>query len=450
VNGALPHTHTLAVYAGPDAERDCVGHLHYAPGGVPLDFLYADTWLARDDHFSLSPALAPERLRSLGAAARQQLLGDFLRCLLPSGEPLSVLANHLHRRRDDTIGLLQDTGFDTFGALRFGRPPEPLPNDPFGIDVLRPVSPSELSQRILDRDIQPLTLWDNKAHASLPGDRHKLAIHNIDGRWSVLTADRIASTHLIKLGGVEAGCSSLTSNELLVMRLAAAAGVATAPVTLQRLEASPVLVVQRFDRQRRPRGDAIRRIHAINARQLLGLSADRPQPVPLDAVFAMLREHAVDPAKELRALLRWSLLQVFLARPSDASDLAFVVEPGGKLRLAPAYALRSRLSFVEAGDARLLPAHDALEALKHAAGEDAERLPAELSRMGLQLLKQLPETAARVCLEGADRAVINALTRGLETHIKQMLANQTQKPIPSAVAKTPHLVQNIASKRPFA
>lgn len=167
-------------------------------------------------------------------------------------------------------------------------------------------------------------------------------------------------------------------------------------------------------------------------------------------MFARLREHAVDPAKELRALLRWSLLQVFLARPSDASDLAFVVEPGGKPRLAPAYALRSRLSFVEAGDARLLPAHDALEALKHAAGEDAERLPADLSRMGLQLLKQLPETAALVCLEGADRAVINAHTRGLETHIKQRLANQTQKPIPSAVAKTPHLVQNIASKGPFA
>jgi hypothetical protein len=172
--------------------------------------------------------------------------------------------------------------------------------------------------------------------------------------------------------------------------------------------------------------------------------------VPLDAVFAMLSERAVDPAKELRALLRWCLLQVFLARPSDASDLAFVVESGGKLRLAPAYALRSRLPFVEAGDARLLPAHDALEALKHAAGEDAERLPAELSRMGLQLLKQLPETAAHVCFEGADRAVINALARGLETHIKQRLANQTQKPIPSAVAKTQHLVQNIAAKGPFA
>jgi hypothetical protein len=108
------------------------------------------------------------------------------------------------------------------------------------------------------------------------------------------------------------------------------------------------------------------------------------------------------------------------------------------------------LSFVEAGDARLLPAHDALEALKHAASEDAERLPAELSRMGLQLLKYLPETAARVCLEGADRAVIDTLARGLEAHIKQTLANQTQKPIPSAVAKTPHLVQNIASKGSFA
>ncbi len=58
-------TRSMPVFAGPDVEADLVGTLDYAPGGAPIAFRYAASWLAREDRFPLSPLLAPERLEAM-------------------------------------------------------------------------------------------------------------------------------------------------------------------------------------------------------------------------------------------------------------------------------------------------------------------------------------------------------------------------------------------------
>jgi len=295
----------MPVYAGPDAELDLVGTLDYQPGGAPESFRYAATWCARHDQFPLSPLLAPARLEAMDAEQRAQALSAFLLGLLPAGKPLTSLTADLRRRDDDIAGILSTGGgVDTAGALRFGRPLPPPPSDPFGADTLREVPLNELSRRIAWRDSQSLQYWDHKVHSLLPGTRDKLALHIVDERRSLVVADRVASTHVIKVGGAERTCSSLSANELFMSRLTAGCGLPTAEVSMLKLDCGPALQIRRFDRQRRPRGNSIHRLHVISGWQLLGLP---PQPINapvevrqawLTALLRAVRAHAADPRAE--------------------------------------------------------------------------------------------------------------------------------------------------------
>lgn len=434
-SSTLADTRTLAVYAGADAAEDLVGTLAYAAGGMPLRFDYADSWLARDDFFPLSPLLAPDRLNTLDADQHGVLVTDFLCGLLPSGQPLAGLAADLRRRADDLVGLLSSGGgLDTFGALRFGRPPPAARSDPFQVDVLREVPLNELSRRIAWRDTLSLLVWDDKVHALLPGSRDKVALHIIAERRSLVVADRVASTHLLKIGGTERTCASLSSNELFVMRLAAACGLPVATISLQQLDCGPVLLTQRFDRQRRPRGNSIHRLHAITGWQLLGLAPQAPgapaqtRHAWLSGLLRAVHAHAADPQAETLELLRRVIWQVLTGSCNmDPGNLAFFVEAGGRLRLAPAFALRTLWPF-ERNDGFVprelaLPVGGEVDpqrvdaaawgALAEESGVPIDELLGLVQRLGRQLVSRIP-TALRQCsADGASPMVTERLAEGV-------------------------------------
>ena len=426
---------TLPVFGGPDAEQDLIGTLQCAANGEPLTFEYADTWLAREDAFPLSPLLAPERFATLDTDQQAAALHAFLAGLLPSGQPLASLAAGLHLFPED-IGVIlgRGGGLDTAGALRFGRPTTPAAHDPFGADTPREVALNELARRIAWRDTHSLSVWDDKVHALLPGGREKVALHIVGGRRSLVVADRMASTHIVKIGGTEGTCSSLSSNELFMMRLAAACGVAVPNLSLERLECGPVLCVQRFDRPRRPRGNSIHRLHMVSGWQLLGLPpqsgiSDTPTRQSwLTGLLRALRTHATDPHAETLELLRRVAWQVLTGSCNmDPGNLAFFVEASGALRLAPAFALRTlwpferaegfptrELALPVAGRADPLTVDAA--AWSRLAG-DAD-LPADkVIDMVRRLARQLPgriTVAGRQSLaESADARVVETLSEGV-------------------------------------
>jgi len=428
-------TLSLAVYGGADPDTDRVGTLHFARGGAPLRFDYAPAWLARSDHFPLSPLLAADRLAAMDTAHQAAALQDFLLGLLPSGRPLASLTADLQRRPEDLFGILNTGGgLDTSGALRFGRPAEPLPSDPFGVDTPREVPANELSRRIAWRDTQSLLVWDNKVHALPPGSRDKLALHIVNERRSLVVADRMASTHLVKIGSTERTCGSLSSNELFMTRLAASCGLPVANVGLEQLECGPVLLVQRFDRQRRPRGNSIHRLHMVSGWQLLGLP---PHPAQTDAatraawltgLLRALRSHAADPRAETRELLRRVVWQVLTGSCSmDPGNLAFFVDAGGALRVAPAFALRTLWPFERSEGfpprELALPVGGVVDAERvgraawAALADQADVPAAELLdtvvRLGRQIIGRLPVAVRQSLAEGADRAVVERMAEGL-------------------------------------
>ncbi len=426
---------SMPVYAGPDAELDLVGTLDYQPGGAPESFRYAATWCARHDQFPLSPLLAPARLDAMDAEQRAQALSAFLLGLLPAGKPLTSLTADLRRRDDDIAGILSTGGgLDTAGALRFGRPLPPPPSDPFGADTLREVPLNELSRRIAWRDSQSLQYWDHKVHSLLPGTRDKLALHIVDERRSLVVADRVASTHVIKVGGAERTCSSLSANELFMSRLAAGCGLPSAEVSMLKLDCGPALQIRRFDRQRRPRGNSIHRLHVISGWQLLGLP---PQPINapvevrqawLTALLRAVRAHAADPRAEVAELLRRVAWQVLAGiHNMEPGNLAFFVDPGGRLRLAPSYGLRSLWPFERAdgfsprplalpvgGQADPEKVDAAAWAwLAEEADTPADELLDGVRRLGRQLLARLPTASRQSRAEGADGGVVERLAEGV-------------------------------------
>jgi len=437
-------TRSMPVYAGPDAETDLVGMLEHAPGGAPVTFRYAEAWLAREDHFPLSPLLAPERLGALDAEQHAMALGDFLLGLLPTGKPLSSLTADLRRRSDDIAGILATGGgLDTVGALRFGRPVEPPPSDPFGADTLREVPLNELSRRIAWRDSQSLLCWDDKVHALLPGSRDKLALHIIDERRSLVVADRIASTHIVKIGGTERTCGSLSANEVFMTRLAGGCGLPVVDMSLLKLDCGPVLQIRRFDRQRRPRGSSIHRLHVITGWQLLGV-APQPAETPVDvrqawltALLRAVRAHAADARAETIELLRRIVWQVLTGSHNlDPGNLAFFVEAGGRLRLAPAYGLRTLWPFERADGFRpremALPVGGQVDPERvDAAGwawlADEADVPADemlemVRRLGRQLLGRIQVASRQSLAEGADRVVVERLAEGMRTVCQEVTA----------------------------
>jgi serine/threonine protein kinase HipA of HipAB toxin-antitoxin module len=217
-------------------------------------------------------------------------------------------------------------------------------------------------------------------------------------------------------------------------RLAAGCGLPSAEVSMLKLDCGPALQIRRFDRQRRPRGNSIHRLHVISGWQLLGLP---PQPINapvevrqawLTALLRAVRAHAADPRAEVAELLRRVAWQVLAGiHNMEPGNLAFFVDPGGRLRLAPSYGLRSLWPFERAdgfsprplalpvgGQADPEKVDAAAWAwLAEEADTPADELLDGVRRLGRQLLARLPTASRQSRAEGADGGVVERLAEGV-------------------------------------
>lgn len=388
-----------------------------------LHFDYADSW--RQTGFPLAPSVPLSPLADRQAEWSNAAVA-FFQNLLPEGQALEDVCRSLQVSRSSTFGLLRAMGREAAGAVRVLESDPPAPD----ADRLRPIERAELSTRIRERNDIPFSVWDGTVRLSIAGYQDKLAVFEDSGAWALVDGAQRASTHILKPDPIAPRLAGLTSNEFFCMRLAAAVGLPVARVRLEHVP-EPVLVVERFDRVRR--GDAVQRIHVVDACQALGvppaLKYERPYGdgrdvaavrtgVSLPSLFGLGHWAAVPAAFKLQ-LLRWVIFQALIQNfDAHAKNISFFWGPRG-LQIAPAYDLVSigiypadwfPQTFAMAfGDAFAVTDLIAYEWAYMASKCEIRprQLANEIAKLATAIEREAPRVAGQVIAEGADAGIVS-------------------------------------------
>ncbi len=405
--------HSMGVFDG----HARVGTVGYDSLDERFSFEYEESWRKAERSYSISPHVS-----MTGTPAQSGTVRRFLENLLPEGRALDIVSTTHQVSRNNIYGLIRELGRETTGALSF------LGGDemPAGQTSRREITRSELRQRLEERARLPFAVWDGRVRMSIAGYQDKLPVY-LDGDRLYLVEGELASTHILKPEPAEGGLAMLVANEHFGMQLAGRLGLAAAPVSILRLP-DPVLVVERFDRERE--ADGVRRRHIIDACQAL----DLPVAYKYERNFGSGRDvrhirdgvsfprllstadYTVRKAATRLALIRWALFQ-FLLGNTDAhgKNISFFCNREG-LELAPCYDLVSVIQYsgldhelaMAFGDEFLLDAirpYDWAEFARRT-GTPRAVLAREMRRLGAAAPAAAARQAAQPEYVGAERAFV--------------------------------------------
>lgn len=244
--------------------------------------------------------------------------------LLPEEMRRTQLARIVGTTRIDTWSLLDAAGADCAGAVQIVNPAyEERP-------ALHRLTPDELAKLVLTTPVEPIGTVDRSARVSIAGAQDKVALTmDSSGEWSVPLAGA-PSTHILKPQSRR--FPRLVENEHWCMKIARQAGVSAAYTTVITAGETPVLVVERYDRQPKPNAPP-ERIHQEDMAQALGTTR-KYQGDGGPSLAEIARVHGVHGEELLkRVVLNWIMGNA----DGHAKNLS-VLEPGTeRARLAPAY-----------------------------------------------------------------------------------------------------------------
>ncbi len=336
-------------------ESVLVGSLSQAEGRG-MSFRYAASYLASETARSISLSL-PLQAEAFGG----DRTGPWFENLLPEGEIRGHVARVLRVSARNEFALLNRIGGDCAGALQLI--PRGTPDEQRGAPI--PLSWDELERTIAAAprpSLMALVMQQGDVRLSLAGAQDKLPVCWSGDELALPGGDR-ASTHLIKISsGI---FPDLVPNELFCMRLAAAVGLTVARVA-PAPTATPILLVERYDRLRDPRG-AVIRLHQEDLCQALGSPPDAKYESEggpsLADLFDALRRGSRNPLPDKRALLTWVVFNYLIGN-------------------ADAHAKNASLLIGRLGDRtgpRLAPFYDLVctEAYEHLSGRFAQKIGGE-------------------------------------------------------------------------
>jgi len=132
-------------------------------------------------------------------------------------------------------------------------------------------------------------------------------------------------------------------NEAFCMTLAWRMHIPVADVIIRKNQ-DTILVVTRYDRERKKDGTVVR-LHQEDFCQALGILPEQKYESEggpsLERCFALLKEHSIRPAADQRALLAWTIFNVLVGNAdAHAKNLSILFTNKGP-RLAPFYDLLS-------------------------------------------------------------------------------------------------------------
>ena len=329
-------------------------------------------------------------------------LHTFFAGLLPEGIRLQALERSVKTSRDDLFSLLMAAGSEAIGDVRVVPPGEvPRPAPVVDLGKLETTSFAEVLAASLDY-----------RHG---GERHLIPGVQPKVSASMLTLPVKVRRHskgeaMLKLEPAE--YPHLVANELFFMTMAKDCGLEVADVAQVRdREGSPGLVVTRFDRRG---GPSPTRLHCEDGCQFLDRYAADKYRVSFKDIALGVQLRVTAAKVELPKLLRLLAFSYLIGNGDlHARNVSVLVEPGGLIRLAPAYDLLSTFPY---GDRRLaLKVSGRDDNLKRAhlvdLGRQLDLAPAFITRMLDELCDEAPAYIARV----ADIGFAPKKTRALST-----------------------------------
>jgi len=293
-------------------------------------FTYNPEWITRPGAFPISVLAS---FNSGGMASAQ--FTPWLTNLLPEGDALAAVGQNLGAATQDVLGILEQIGGDTAGALSIGGPAVR------GTPTHR-VIPDEanLEKIIEDLPRRPFLAGEDGVSMSLAGAQNKLPVTLVDGKIAI-PMNGAPSTHILKPDNSRLEGS--VQNEALCMVLAKRIGLNTANVTTGRAGKRTYLLVERYDR----RADASvpARLHQEDFCQALGKPPAAKyqhnqvgiRGPSLRDMFEVVRQYM--PATDLLALLDAVILNVLMTNVDSHAKNYSIMLSGNGVRLAPLYDL---------------------------------------------------------------------------------------------------------------
>ncbi|MBT9291830.1 HipA domain-containing protein [Prosthecodimorpha staleyi] len=293
-------------------------------------FTYVESWLENAQRYPLSPHLALRAEPHIDGGSNRPVQW-FFDNLLPEEAQRTLLATDAKIDAADAFGLLAYYGAESAGALTLLPPEAQVP-----AGGLRPLPDADLSARIKALPNAPLGRHAVK-RMSLAGAQHKLAVVIENGAlFEPIGAQ--PSTHILKPDHPDEDYPHSVINEWFSMRLARALGLEV-PDVERRYVPEPVYLIRRFDRQQT--AAEWRRLHAIDACQLLNLDRSFKYARGSVETLAALAELCRSPALARTRLFNWLVFNVLLGNgDAHLKNLSFLVTSAG-IQPAPFYDLLS-------------------------------------------------------------------------------------------------------------
>jgi serine/threonine-protein kinase HipA len=294
---------------------------------------------------------AGSRILSLSMPASRETVDPFAATaffagLLPEGLARVRLCEEFRVSPDDPFGLLAVLGRESAGALVIVPAAELPPQDDGDV---RPLDEEQLARELARLAVAPLgvTVEDDAVRLSLAGVQDKLPLVLLDDGTLALPLRGRPSTHIAKPDRGDERYPELAANEAFCLAVADELGVPTAGFSTLTSGATPVLLVERYDRLRD--GGRIVRLHQEDACQATATNPafkyEGTGGPSLAAVADLLDEHSSQPGIDRTTLLRLTFANVVLGNcDAHGKNLSFLHAPGG-VRLAPAYDIVSTQAY---------------------------------------------------------------------------------------------------------
>ncbi|NBV42011.1 type II toxin-antitoxin system HipA family toxin, partial [bacterium] len=269
-------------------EQELVGRLKQSDAGY-MNFRYDPAWLQHPNRIrlSISLPLQPETFRYKDCRG-------FFSGLLPEAEVRKITASNFGISHENDFSLLEKIGGECAGAVTF-LPPGQAPD--ISHPIYQPLSKNELTDMIKNLPQRPLLAGQKKVRLSLAGAQPKIAVHIQDDRIS-LPLNGAPSTHLLK--PEHPRFQNLVWNEAFCMQLARTVGIAVPKVEVKYSDQTVYLLIKRYDRERMPNSDRLKRLHQEDFCQALGISPEfkyqREGGLSLKKCFELVERYSDIPA----------------------------------------------------------------------------------------------------------------------------------------------------------
>lgn len=312
-----------------------VGHIvRLSQAVVDIGFRYDPGWLAYRHAFPISVTMPLTQADYAAETAYPWFLN-----LLPEGRAREIVGRLLNVAEVDVFAILDHMGGDLPGALEVWRAgkQQALPAPSY-----QHLDEATLARLIRELPERPLLAGKEGVTMSAAGAQDKLLVCRLDDGSLALPLNGAASTHILKPRILRFRDS--VPNEYYCLKLAGAAGLNAAPVSLGQAEDIEYLLVDRYDRET-VRGQ-VRRIHQEDLCQATGFPPSlkyewnheegRPGPSLRLCMDALGRTPS--PALNKPRFLDAILFNVLVGNvDAHAKNYSLLIRDAGTIFLSPLY-----------------------------------------------------------------------------------------------------------------